>query len=70
MFYLNEGVYDYQGCNVGLCSWKFIEDRFKEYLGPDGCSEVCHDQSKASSIQSVVFITALLSIIVLAFAHV
>lgn len=62
MFYLNEGVYDYPGCNVGLCSWKFIEHKFKKYLTPNGCNEVCHEQSGASSVQSVILVTVLIPI--------
>ncbi|XP_050431284.1 multiple inositol polyphosphate phosphatase 1-like [Adelges cooleyi] len=50
MFYLNEGVYDYPGCNVGLCSWKFIQEKFKKYLGPNECGQVCHDHSLASAV--------------------
>lgn len=62
MFYLNEGVYDYPGCNVGLCSWKFIENNFKEYLGPNSCNEVCRDHSRASTDRRpAVLVTALLS---------
>ncbi|VVC33277.1 Hypothetical protein CINCED_3A021902 [Cinara cedri] len=63
MFYLNEGVYDYPGCNVGLCSWRFIENNFKEYLEPNGCHEVCHDESRASGVRlsAVILVTALLS---------
>ena len=67
MFYLNEGVYDYPGCNVGLCSWKFVENKFKDYLRPDGCNEeVCRDQSRASGIRCAALVTALIPI---AFAY-
>lgn len=69
MFYLNEGVYDYPGCNVGLCSWKFVENKFKEYLGPNDCNEVCHDQSRASSVRGVLLATVLLTSAVLAFTR-
>ncbi|XP_050548869.1 multiple inositol polyphosphate phosphatase 1-like [Daktulosphaira vitifoliae] len=51
MFYLNEGVYDYPGCNVGLCSWKFLENKFKHYLEQRKCIDVCHDRNLASGIQ-------------------
>ncbi|CAI6346990.1 unnamed protein product [Macrosiphum euphorbiae] len=64
MFYLNEGVYDYPGCNVGLCSWKFFENKFKDYLGPKGCNEeVCHDKSRASGVRHSVFVAALIPIV-------
>ncbi|XP_025207369.1 multiple inositol polyphosphate phosphatase 1-like [Melanaphis sacchari] len=60
MFYLNEGVYDYPGCNVGLCSWKFIENKFKNYLGPNGCDEeVCRDRSRASGVRCAALMAAL-----------
>jgi len=63
MFYLNEGVYDYPGCNVGLCSWKFIENKFRHYLRPDGCNdEVCRDRSRASGVRSAVWVVALIPI--------
>lgn len=60
MFYLNEAVYDFSGCNVGLCSWKFIENKFKDYLGPNNCNKVCNDKSRASSMQNVLLLTMLL----------
>lgn len=70
MFYLNEGVYDYPGCNVGLCSWKFFEDKFKDYLGPNSCSdEVCRDQSRASGVRCAFLVAALVPI-VLAFMNI
>jgi hypothetical protein len=67
MFYLNEGVYDYPGCNVGLCSWKFVESKFKHYLQPDGCNDgVCHDRSRASGVRRAGLVAALLIPIALA----
>lgn len=45
-FYLNEHIVDYPGCNVGLCPWSFLENKFKSVVQPDSCNlDFCNNSS-------------------------
>lgn len=37
MFYLNEHVVRYPGCDVGMCSWSFLKNKFGEYAEHNSC---------------------------------
>lgn len=40
MFFLQEKLYNYKGCNVGLCNWSFIKDKF-EKIGQECNLDFC-----------------------------
>uniref|UniRef100_A0A0A9XYR9 Multiple inositol polyphosphate phosphatase 1 n=1 Tax=Lygus hesperus TaxID=30085 RepID=A0A0A9XYR9_LYGHE len=51
MFYLNEYQVNYQGCDLGLCNWSYIFDRFKDHINPETCNlDVCNRPSSASNL--------------------
>ncbi|KAI5723557.1 hypothetical protein M8J76_008015 [Diaphorina citri] len=49
-FYLNEHIVDYPGCNVGLCSWSFLENKFRTVVQPETCNlDFCFNASPSLS---------------------
>lgn len=55
MFYRNEKLISYDGCNVGLCSWKMIKEKFASIVDPSTCNiEFCKGGSGGSTVLSPV----------------
>lgn len=65
-FYLNEHIVDYPGCNVGLCSWDFLLNKFRHVLDPAACNnDFCNSSSSTSLDASSLLLcgTALLALL-------
>lgn len=72
MFYQNERVVDYEGCNVGLCSWKYIKAKFADIIKPENCNvDFCKvNKNTASTLQhSSYFWTVMLIVLALSYFH-
>lgn len=71
MFYQNERVVDYEGCNVGLCSWKYIKAKFADIIKPETCNvDFCKDnKNTASTLQQSYFWLVMLTVLVLNYFH-
>uniref|UniRef100_A0A1B6DXK1 Multiple inositol polyphosphate phosphatase 1 n=2 Tax=Clastoptera arizonana TaxID=38151 RepID=A0A1B6DXK1_9HEMI len=55
MFYHNEKPVLYDGCNVGLCSWKTIKDKFSAAVDPSTCNlKFCNPGNGGVVLQPVV----------------
>ncbi|EEB16594.1 multiple inositol polyphosphate phosphatase 1 precursor, putative [Pediculus humanus corporis] len=67
MFFVNERRIDYEGCDVGLCSWSYIRDKFDDVF--ESCNlEWC--KSRGGSFiyfQNSIFYWILCQIIILVF---
>lgn len=66
MFYQNERVVDYEGCNVGLCSWKYIKAKFADIINPETCNvDICKDNQNAACTIQQSYIWLMLIVFVL-----
>lgn len=71
MFYQNERVVDYEGCLVGLCSWKYIKAKFADIIKSENCNvDFCKaNKNAASTLQQQYFWFVTLIILVLSYYH-
>ncbi|RZF35964.1 hypothetical protein LSTR_LSTR005377 [Laodelphax striatellus] len=37
-FFLNEHLVNYEGCDVGLCSWRYLQQKLKSVVDPSSCN--------------------------------
>lgn len=66
MFFVNEKRVDYEGCEVGLCSWSYIRNRFLDVLqhcNLDWCNSAGSIHALPIAVFSFVFIFIYLNII-------
>ena len=72
MFYQNERVVDYEGCNVGLCSWKYIKAKFADIIKPETCNvDFCKDNENAApALKQSYFWFLVLTILSLSLIHI
>lgn len=69
MFYQNEKVVDYEGCNVGLCSWKYIKEKFSDIIKPEHCNtDFCTtNKNEATSFHKVYWLITLIALVLFNF---
>lgn len=65
MFYLNEHLVNYEGCDLGLCDFSYIMSRFKDHIDPERCNlDFCFTPNSANSLKTVgiFLLTAILAL--------
>lgn len=66
MFFLNEKRIDYEGCDVGECSWSYIRSKFSDLI--QTCNvEWCHNKSSHINFQfpAVLFFSLIIYFVAL-----
>lgn len=67
MFFLNEHLVHYDGCDVGLCSWNYLKHKLSPIVDPATCNNnFCFKDSanlSSSSYNVIVLILSLLTVI-------
>ncbi|BES99242.1 Multiple inositol polyphosphate phosphatase [Nesidiocoris tenuis] len=65
MFYLNEHLVHYEGCNLGLCDWSYIIDRFRDHIDRDTCNaDFCDDPNSSPDLKPT-FVLSLTAVSIL-----
>lgn len=65
MFYQNEKVVNYEECNVGLCSWKYIKAKFADIVKPENCNtDFCTiNKNEATRFHQVYWLITLIILV-------
>lgn len=64
IFYLNEDVVRYPGCDVGLCSWKLIYEKFKPVVESSTCNfNFCNSGGISNTLSTMKSLSVMMILI-------
>lgn len=62
MFFLNEHIVHYEGCDVGLCSWSYLKQKLAPIIDPSTCNNNFCFRSSAYNLNNNYFNVILVSL--------
>ncbi|XP_075231753.1 multiple inositol polyphosphate phosphatase 1-like isoform X2 [Lycorma delicatula] len=65
MFFLNEHIVNYEGCDVGLCSFKYLKEKLASIVDPSTCNNKFCFKSSANQLSNHSFILSVISLLII-----